>query len=226
MPRYLTLVPVALSLATAAPALAETDFQQWLSVSAKADVAESLAVQGEIVSRFGDDSGGLYELEGTLLLGYKLTDKVTAWAGYVHNPTYSDGDFVALEHRAREQVTIDDFASIGGVELSGRLRLEQRWRDGVAGTGWRMRPYLKAALPLGDESAPVLNFTAEPFFNLNTTSFQSRGGLDRLRSAVSLSVPIADAVKLEAGYLNQHRFVRDGEDRGEHAVTATLSLSL
>jgi len=220
----LHLLPLAL-LAPASPALAETDFQQWLSVSAKAEATDSLAVHGEVVARFGDDRGGLYEMEGTLLLGYKLSDQVTAWAGYVHNPTYRDGDFVAMEHRAREQVTVDNFAKLGGASLSGRLRFEQRWRDGVDGTGWRMRPYLKAAVPLGDKGAPVLNFTAEPFINLNTTAFQSNTGLDRLRSAVALSVPVAEAVKLETGYLNQHRFVRGGEDRGEHALTATLSLS-
>ncbi|HEU4821594.1 MAG TPA: DUF2490 domain-containing protein [Qipengyuania sp.] len=211
--------------AHATPALAETDLQQWLSVSAKAETNDSLAVQSEVVARFGDDTGGLYELEGTLLLGYKLSDQVTAWAGYVHNPTYRDGDFVVMEHRAREQLTVDNFAKLGGASLSARLRFEQRWREGVDGTGWRMRPYIKVAVPLGDKSAPAVNFTAEPFINLNTTSFQSSSGLDRLRSAVSLSVPVAKAVKLEAGYLNQHRFVRGGEDRGEHAVTAALSLS-
>lgn len=225
MSRFLLFVPVVLCAAQPAPLHAESDFQQWLSVSAKTDIGESIAVQGETVARFGDSSGGLYEIEGTLLLGYKLTEQVTAWAGYVHNPSYRNGDFLVTEHRAREQITIDNFAELGGASLSARLRFEQRWRDGVDGTGWRMRPYVKAAIPLGDKSAPVLNLTAEPFINLNTTPFQSSSGLDRLRSAVSLSVPVTKAVKLEAGYLNQHRFVRGGEDRGDHALTAALSLS-
>lgn len=206
-------------------AFADSDFQQWLTVSAKTDLAESIAVQAEAVARFGDASGGLYELEKSLLLGYKISDKVTAWAGYVHNPTYVAGDFVTLERRAREQITIDNFARIGTVSLSGRMRLEQRWRDGVDGVGWRARPYLKAAVPLGSKTAPTLNVTAEPFFNLNTTAFQSTPGLDRLRSAVSLTIPVSKPVRVEAGYLNQHRFVRGGEDRGDHALTASLALS-
>lgn len=219
------LLPQTLSLVNAAPALAETDFQQWLAVSARTDLSDSIAVQGETVARFGDDAGGLYELESALLLGYKLSDRVTAWAGYVHNPTYNQGDFVIIERRAREQITVDNFAKLGTVALSARLRLEQRWRDGLDGTGWRVRPYAKAAVPLGGKSAPALNFTVEPFLNLNTTSFQSTTGLDRLRSAVSLTVPLSGAVKLEAGYLNQHRFVRRGEDRGDHALTAALALA-
>lgn len=225
MLRGLKLVLLALFSAHASPAFAETDFQQWLSVAAKADVGTTLVVQSEAVARFGEGSGGLYELEGTFLLGYKLGDTVIAWAGYVHNPSYDGGDFVAMERRAREQLTVDDFAKVGGVALSGRLRFEQRWRDGMVGTGWRMRPYLKAAVPLGAGNAPVLNVTAEPFINLNTTAFQSNSGLDRLRSAVFVSVPMTQAVKLEAGYLNQHSFVRGGEDRGDHVLTATLSLS-
>lgn len=226
MLRTLRLTPFALYVICSLPALAESDFQQWATVVAKADVGDAFAIQGEAIARFSDDSGGLYELESSFLLGYKLGDRVTAWAGYVHNPTYRAGDFVIMERRAREQLTIDNVAKIGPASLSARLRLEQRWRDGIDGTGWRVRPYVKAAIPLGDKRSPVLNFTVEPFVNLNTTSFQVRSGLDRVRSAVSFTIPVADAVKLEAGYLNQHRFIRGDEDRGDHVVTATVSLSL
>lgn len=225
MMRSLSLSLLALFGASTSPALAESDFQQWLTVSAKTGLSDSIAVQGEAIARFGDDAGGLYEIESSLLLGYKLSEKTTVWAGYVHNPTYVAGDFVATERRAREQITVDNFFAIGAASLSARLRFEQRWRDGVDGTAWRMRPYAKLALPLGGKTAPTLNLTAEPFINLNTTGFQAVSGLDRIRSAVSLSFPVSKAVKLEAGYLNQHRFVRRGEDRGDHALTASLAMS-
>lgn len=222
--RYSYLASIAL-LGAHAPASAERDFQQWLSLSAKTDLAESIVVQGEAIARFSNDGGGLYELENSVLLGYKVSEKTTLWAGYVYNPTYSAGDFVITEHRAREQIAVDNFARVGPASLGARLRVEQRWRDGIAGTGWRIRPYVKLALPLGGKTAPTLNVTAEPFINLNTTSFQSTSGLDRLRSALFVSAPIGKAVKLEVGYLNQHRFVRGGEDRGDHALTASLGLS-
>lgn len=208
-----------------APALAQDDFQQWLGASAKIDLADKLVLQDEIVARFSDDRDGLYEIENSLLLGYKLTDKVTAWAGYVHNPNYAAGDFTVMERRAREQVTIDNFAKLGGALLSARLRLEQRWRDGVDGTAWRARPYVKIGVPLGGKSAPTLNLTAEPFINLNNASFQSVDGLERLRSAASLSFPVSKAVKLEAGYLNQRRFVRGGPDTDDHTLTLSLGFS-
>ena len=219
------LAPFLLCAALPSPALAQDDFQQWLAASAKVDLSDKLILHDEIVARFSDDRGGLYEIENALLLGYKLSDKVTAWAGYVHDPNYNAGDFTVMERRAREQVTVDNFAKLGTASLSARLRLEQRWRDGIDGTGWRVRPYAKLAVPLGGKSAPVLNLTAEPFINLNNTSFQTVDGLERLRSAVSLSFPVSKQVKIEAGYLNQHRFIRGGPDTDDHALTAALQLS-
>lgn len=208
-----------------APAVAQDDFQQWLTVSAKVDLSDKLVLQDEIVARFSDDRGGLYEVENALLLGYTPTDKVTVWGGYVHNPSYNGGNFTVLERRAREQVTIDDFARLGAASLSARLRLEQRWRDGIDGTGWRVRPYAKLAVPLGGKPAPTLSLTAEPFINLNTTSFQTVDGLERLRSAILLNFPVGKRLKLEAGYLNQHRFVRGGPDADDHALTIALQLA-
>ena len=223
MIRY--LAPLALLGASSAPAIAQDDFQQWIGGSVKVDLADKIVLQDEIVARFSDDRNGLYETENSLLLGYKLTDKITAWAGYVHNPNYNAGDFRVMERRAREQITIDNFAKLGRASLSARLRLEQRWRDGAHGTAWRARPYVKLGVPLGSKTAPTLNLTAEPFINLSNTAFQTTDGLERLRSAISLSFPVSKAVRIETGYLNQHRFVRRGPDTDEHALTATLGLS-
>ena len=66
------------------------------------------------------------------MLGYRLSKVVDLWAGYTHDPQYAGGDFTVMEHRAREQVTFDGFARLGPGKLSGRIRLEQRWRDGVS----------------------------------------------------------------------------------------------
>ena len=218
------ILGAALLVAVPTAALAD-DFQQWLSVSAKTDLSSKVTVSDELITRFSDDRNGLYELENSLLFGYKLNSSVTAWAGYVHNPSYNAGNFTVLERRAREQLTIDNFAKIGSASLSARLRVEQRWRDGIDGTGWRTRPYLKLALPLGGKRAPTLNLTEEAFIDLNNTVFQSKDGLERLRTAASFSVPLSKALKLEAGYLNQHRIVTNGPDTDDHVLTASIGLS-
>lgn len=222
MPR---LFAALIYCALPSPVAAQGDFQQWLTASARVDLSDAIAIQNEAIARFGDDGDGLYEIENSTLLGYKFNRKVAVWAGYVHNPQYDAGAFTVMERRAREQMTFDNFSAIGKASLSGRLRFEQRWREGIDGTGWRLRPYLKFALPLGGKSAPTLNLSTEPFINLGTTAFQSSRGLERARGAIALSFPVSKAVRIEAGYLNQHRFVRRGPDSEDHALTASLALT-
>jgi hypothetical protein len=113
------------------------------------------------------------------MLNFKPSKQATLTADYVHNPAYLHSDFVRMERRLREQVTVDNFARIGSVKFTSRLRMEQRWRDNIAGTGWRLRPYLKASMPLVGKK--TLNVTHESFVNLNTTSFQKVSGYDRMR---------------------------------------------
>jgi len=220
------LAAFACLAAIAAPASASEDSQLWTTASAGVKLSDKWRLSQELVTRFSTDRNGLYEVESNTLLGYKLGKLTTVWAGYTHNPQYDGGDFTVLEHRFREQVTVDNFAKAGPGKLSARLRFEQRWRDGVDGTGWRSRPYLRYQIPLGKGSKTALNLSNETFINLNSAPFQSRTGVDRMRNAIAITTPLSKSLNLEAGYLNQHRFVRGGEDSSDHAATISLSLSL
>jgi hypothetical protein len=215
-----------LTAATASPAQATDDEQIWTTASATVKLADKWRLSQELTARFSDTRNGLYEIESNTLLGYKVADNVTLWAGYTHDPQYAGGDFTVLERRAREQITIDNFAKIGRGKLSGRLRMEQRWRENIDGTGWRARPYVKFSLPLREGSKTALVLSNETFINLNTTSFQKTEGLDRMRNLIAISTPLTKTMTLEAGYLNQHGFVRNGEDTSDHVASVSLSLSL
>jgi len=206
-------------------ALARDDGQIWIGGSAVVDLGKRFRLSEEIVTRFSDDRGGLYEIESNTLIGVRLAPKTTFWAGYTHSPSYSHGRFAAMEQRAREQLTVDGLPA-GPGSLSLRLRMEQRWHDGVAGTGWRLRPYFKYSLPLRRGGHTALVFSHESFLNLNRTAFQSHTGEDRMRNAVAIATPLAKGVNAEIGYLNQHGFVRGGPDTSDHVATLTLSLSL
>ena len=92
------------------------------------------------------------------------------------------------------------------------------------GTGWRVRPYLKYSLPIAGKTA--LNFSSEPFFNLNTTVFQRQSGLDKVRNLVTVSTPLTGKLTGEAGYMNQHGFVRNGPDTSDNVAYFGLALSL
>jgi hypothetical protein len=206
-------------------AAARDDSQLWIGGSAVADLGKGFRLSEEVITRFSDKRGGLYEIESNTLLGFRFAPRTTFWAGYTHNPTYSHGRFAAMEHRAREQLTIDGLPAGPGL-LSLRLRMEERWRDGFAGTGWRVRPFVKYSLPLRHGGRTAIVFSHESFLNLNRTAFQARTGEDRMRNAVAITTPLARGVNVEIGYLNQHGFVRGGPDSSDHVATLTLSLSL
>ena len=223
MARFHNLAFLA-ALCTPATAWAASDDQIWTTASATVKLNDHLRVQEEVVARFSDNRNGLYEIESNTLLGYKLNKMVTVWAGYTHDPQYAAGHFTVMEHRAREQITFDGFAMLGKGKLNGRLRLEQRWRDGIEGTGWRLRPYLKYSLPMHGKTA--LNLSTEPFVDFNTTSFQHTPGLDRVRNLITISTPLTKTLTGEVGYLNQHGFVRGGPDTSDHVAYFAMSLSL
>lgn len=208
------------------PATAADDSQVWTTGSVTAKLSPNWRLSEEVTFRFSDKRDGLYEIESNTLIGYAVGKGVTLWAGYTHDPQYASGDFTIMEHRAREQVTFDNFARVGDGKLNGRLRLEQRWREGLDGTGWRVRPYVKYTLPFEKGGKTAFVVSTEPFFNLNRTLFQRTKGLDRVRTMVGVSTPLAKKLTLEAGYLNQHTFVRNGPDNDDHVASFTLSLSL
>lgn len=210
---------------SASPAwAARSDSQLWTAGNVTVKLSDKWRLQEEVFGRWSDNRNGLYEIESNTLLGYKLNKIITLWAGYTHNPQYSDGDFTVMERRAREQVTFDGFAMLGKGKLSGRLRFEQRWREHVEGTGWRLRPYVKYSLPLKGKTA--LNLSNESFFNLNTTTFQRKNGLDRMRNLISVSTPLTKALTGEAGYMNQHGFVKNGPDTSDNIAYFALALNL
>jgi hypothetical protein len=225
-PKMIISSAVLLAAILATPAHAREDRQLWASASASVKLSDRWRISQDWVARFSNNRNGLYEIEVATLVGYKLGKSVTAAAGYVHDPQYSAGDFSVMERRTREQVTFDNVAAFAGGKLSARMRAEQRWRENVDGVGWRLRPYLKYSLPFKKGGKTSLTLSNETFLNLNTTSFQRTQGFDRMRNLVAINTSLAKSLSLEAGYLNQHGFVRNGNDTIDHVASVALALSL
>jgi hypothetical protein len=207
--------------ATATPALAD-DVQGWGKLALTVGLSGPWRISNETEVRTSEAKGN-YEVENNILLAYK-TGQVTLATGYTHDPNYSHGTFSAMEHRVRSQVTVDNFAAIGPVRFTGRVRVEARWREGQTGTGWRLRPYLKASTPLHGKT--MLNVSVEPFIDLGRTRFQSTDGLDRSRNQLTVSTPLTKRVTIEAGYMDQHTFSRAKADSDDHVLVLTLSANL
>lgn len=204
-----------------ATASAHGDAQGWAAATVNVDLGGGFRASNETMLRFSNNRGGLYEIEDNLMVGYKPNKQVTLWLGYTHNPQYDHGDFTRMEHRFRQQVNVDNFLEIGRVKFSGRLRLEERWREGQGGPAWRLRPFVKAAVPLKGKVNLVLSH--ESFIDLNTSAFQRVGGEERMRNFAGISAPLGKKFGIEAGYMMQHGFVRSGPDNHDHALSVALA---
>lgn len=206
----------------ATPAAAGEDVAYWQNLNLTIKASEEIRIASETSLR-SSDARGFYQLQQVTMIGFKPSKKVTLWAGYVHTPQYSKGNFTVMERRFRQQINVDDVAKIGSLNLGLRVRTEQRWRDGITGTGWRLRPSVRASAPLPAKLG--LNLAHESFINLNTTSFQRQSGYERMRNSVGVTIPFSKAVGFELGYINQWSIVRGGPDNIDHVVNTTISAS-
>lgn len=221
----LVLLSLIATLALPAAAHASEDEQLWTTASATVKLSDHWRLSQEIVARFSDDRKGLYEVESNTLVGYKLSKAVTVWAGYTHDPQYAGGDFTVMEHRGRQQVTFDNIAKIGRVSISARMRMEERWREGVDGTAWRLRPYVKLVMPFREGGKTALVLSHESCFDLNKTNFQRVQGEERMRNLIAITTPVAKNVNAEIGYLHQHGFRPDADDSNDNVASVSLSFS-
>lgn len=221
----LVLLSLIATLALPAAAHASEDEQLWTTASATVKLSDHWRLSQEIVARFSDDRQGLYEIESNTLVGYKLSKAVTVWAGYTHDPQYAGGDFTVMEHRGRQQLTFDNIAKIGRVSISARMRMEERWREGVDGTAWRLRPYVKLVMPFREGGKTALVLSHESFFDLNKTNFQRVQGEERMRNLIAITTPVAKNVNAEIGYLHQHGFRPDADDSNDNVASFSLSFS-
>lgn len=217
---------IALPLALiAVPAAAQGDDSElWITATGEVAIGERTSVEVESINRFSDDSGGLYEIE--LSAGVKREIGKGWWlgGGYVRVVNYSRATVTRTEDRLRVQGGVSTDA--GPFKLSGRLRLERRAASTGDEIGYRLRPNIKAALPLG-QSDFRLFASHESFVPLDDTDWGENAGHDRMRNAIGLSWEASKAIGVEAGYLHQYRMPRNGRASAtDHALTLTIGVSL
>lgn len=128
---------------------------------------------------------------------------MSVYQGYAHVETPRDGQEPFQEDRSFQQLNLGSFR-VGRGSLSGRTRLEQRWRGDGDDVGWRVRQMVRYAHPLrpGDRQVAALGW-AEGFWNLNGTDWGAAAGFDRARGFVGLELPLSGRSTVEAGYMNQ-----------------------
>ena len=223
MSRLLICAFPLLLLPTAAMAQ-DHDSELWITGSAKIAVSDPTDVEFESINRFSDDSGGLYEIELAGSVAHEISKGVTLGGGYVRVVNYSRGKVTRTEDRFRVQLGLSGNA--GPFKLSGRMRLEHRSRSDGDDTGYRLRPQIKASLPLGKSDFSLVG-SHESLIALNDTDWGEKAGYDRMRNMVGVNWKASKLLSIEGGYLNQYRFARgNSRDTMDHALAVTVGLSL
>lgn len=207
----------------------DEDFQVWAPTVVQLDIGPKV-LRGwlEVQPRFEADAGRLGLVLWRPALGVHVTDWLTVWGGYAWVERFNRS--YAGEHRAWEQVQATGAVDEAGrVKLLGRLRLEQRLREGLDPVAHRLRLLLRAQVALGDPEPPSLHVIGwnEVFVGLNTTEWGPTSGFDRNRSFVGLGLQLVKQLRVEAGYLFEVVHVRGSADElGNHVLLVSLSIDL
>ncbi|WP_343545621.1 DUF2490 domain-containing protein [Sphingomonas paucimobilis] len=216
----------ALLLGAAQPAVAEDDTQAWAAVIASGTVRGDLFLWLEGQARAIDDVGGGSQLVLRPAIGARIGRDAHAVVGYAYVRTDPETGRTTEEHRIWQQLQFAALRTKAGAPLViSRTRLEQRMIEGRDDTGWRLRQFVRLQVPIARKGAVQAVAFTEGFFNLNSTQWGARDGVDQWRTFVGVGLPVAKRMRLEPGYLNQRVF-RRGEDRTNHVLSATLFVGL
>jgi hypothetical protein len=211
--KSVTPLLVALAaLAAPASAAAHDDRQVWTAAFASGPVQEGSRVLAwfDGHARFREEGE---RLDVTIVrpgIGWRVSPRLDLWAGYAHVTLRRPGPD-GEEHRAWQQATYP-IADIAGGRLTGRTRLEQRFREGGDDTGLRLRQFVRWSRPIAASDVSVV-VSNETFIGINDTDWGQADGYDQNRAFVGLGWQVAPKLRLEAGYMNQHIDVSSGPDR-------------
>lgn len=220
--RLVLIAALALAAVLPSPAEAKSDTQYWQTLHLSWKVSDRVVLTNDTVMRTSD-ARGRYQIANHFLVAYKLDKHWSVAIGHTADLQYNHSSYTTMENRFRQDVAYDGLFTFGKAKVSGRLRLEERWRDGFGGTGWRLRPYVKLAVPLSEKL--TLNLSHEDFVDLNTTGFQKISGLERMRNSLILDVPLNKHFGLGFGYVEQHGFVPGADDTDDHVASVLVNAS-
>jgi len=221
MKRYGWALALAL-VAGIAPAQAlatEQDGEIWTSAWAHGPVSGKMLVSIDASLRSSDRGTSAPTVLIRPLIGVQATKTLSLWTGYTYAASAPNGRADIKEHRAVQQATWA-IGKIGRGTLLSRTRVETRWVDGRAGTGWRIRQMVRYAQPMGETKA-LLVLQSEPFINLNTTGFGQSAGFDQIRNFIGVNAPMAKGLAIEGGYMNRYIRRSGAEDRIDHILPIT-----
>jgi hypothetical protein len=172
--------------------------------------------------RLLDDSDGFGQSIARPGVGYELSEGVVAWIGYAWIHTAPGAAPNNDEHRIWQQLTWSEQFDTAKLDL--RARLEQRFMETGADTGWRFRQL--AALRRPFQADPRFTFVVwdEVFFHLNDVDWGARDGFDQNRVFLGFGWKpnLETTWRIETGYVHQFVDRRSQDDLSNHILSINL----
>lgn len=212
------LLGAALAVSLSTPAVAEENrLEAWFDGSVVGDIGAKSFVEFQTQQRRRGNNNPIGDNQTyRLWLGTKV-GKVTLMGG-VHRS--KEGS--TRETRLLQQASY----SFAGTPIKARTRLEQRFIDDAAQTGWRLRQRVGVAFPLGSQdNGWTLVGNAEGFWTLRATSRTGQKGLTGLRTFAGVERSFGK-IDVELGYTRQQNIRDNAPDRVGHAPTLGLTFNL
>jgi hypothetical protein len=212
------LLGAALAVCLSTPALAEENrLEGWFEAVIAKDLGKGNFVELQTQQRARGKSNPIGDTQV-----YRL------WLGRdVRGVEVSAGIHRSKEGSVRETRLIQQASyklPVKGVK--GRTRLEQRFIDDAARTGWRIRQRVGLTLPLTSaKDGWELVGNAEGFFTLRATSPGGQTGLTGLRNFAGVERSFGK-LDLSIGYTRQQNIRKGAPDRVGHAPTLGITLNL
>ena len=134
-------------------------------------------------------------------LGFRLAPDVTVFAAYHFQHSDPVGSASTDEHRLWQQVTFPLYSRADRIQLSARLRMEQRWFAGADDMGWRARAMVRVQVPAVRIGPALPVLWTEALLPLDDTDWGQRRSARQFRYFAGAAIPLNRRLGLEAGYM-------------------------
>lgn len=185
-----------LTLLLCSSELAADDLQQWTSLLLTNRFDERWSATFLTQGRIDDDTTGGQILLLRPELGYNVSREVQFSLGFDYFTKFNEGR--SNEYRVWEQLGVEQ--NLGGVGITNRVRVEQRFIDGADGVGLRARYRLRGQGWLGAERDWLLFASNEVFFNINDVERGPRAGFNQNRLQTGLGYKLRKGARIEAAH--------------------------
>lgn len=182
--------------------------QTWTQIDLSARPSETTRFEFGLTTelRYQPD-GDLDTIELRPGVAYDVSKALSLSGGYLYASSRREGPD-QREHRLWQQAAYDLFGLAGGA-VSGRTRVEERWREGVGETGWRLRQQVSYERSVG-ATGLTAGVSSEAFLMLSESGWGQSRDLQEIRSLASIQGRFEAGSGWELGYLNQFQSGREG----------------